>query len=143
MGNYPLSFGLWRRQILSFDGVRKARPRMGAIAEGLVGRLPAAAKPNRRPTCETKRLACRVDYFKIAFDANRAVVVDSDSRGCHSVILQISQSIYAHFAQTSLFHVVNVAVYLNVFGQKRMFAHAIHLRGNIAIEISKRMKLKV
>ena len=51
-----------------------------AIAKRLVLGLPAPAQPDGGPSGEVERLSFRVVNRELAFDLNRAVVVDGDLR---------------------------------------------------------------
>jgi hypothetical protein len=60
---------------------------MGAVAEGLVCGVPAAAEPDGRSAGQTEGLSFRVKDFEFAFDAYRSVVIDRNFRGWHFFLL--------------------------------------------------------
>jgi len=51
---------------------------MGAVTEGFIGGLAAAAKANGTTSRQAKGFASGIDDFEVAFDADGAVVIDSD-----------------------------------------------------------------
>jgi hypothetical protein len=54
-----------------------------AIAEWLVCRLAASAKADRSATCEAEWLAGRIYDFKVAFDADGAIIINREFRSGH------------------------------------------------------------
>jgi hypothetical protein len=57
---------------------------VGAIAEGLVGGMSAAAKADGSASGQTKGLACGIDNFEVTFYTNRSIAVNSDLGSSHS-----------------------------------------------------------
>jgi hypothetical protein len=56
---------------------------MGAIAEGLVFRMPAPAKTHDGSSAETEFLAFLIQNLKITFDANGTIVEYSQFSSSH------------------------------------------------------------
>jgi hypothetical protein len=56
---------------------------MGAVTEGFVRRVAAAAEADNRPASQAKGLSFRIKDLKLAFDADRSVVIDCDFRSGH------------------------------------------------------------
>jgi hypothetical protein len=56
---------------------------MGAVAEWLVIGVPATAKSDRGAPGETELTALGIDDLKVAFDPDRAVIVDGYLGGGH------------------------------------------------------------
>jgi hypothetical protein len=56
---------------------------VGAIAEGLVGGMTAAAEPYGCPAGQAERLSFGIKDLELAFDADRTVVIDRYFRGRH------------------------------------------------------------
>jgi hypothetical protein len=63
--------------------VRKSRAGVTAVAEGLVGRLSAAAETNRGASGKAKSVTGWIDNFEIALDAQGTIAVAGDLRGWH------------------------------------------------------------
>jgi len=78
----PVSLGLPDRGRQSAGGAQglKARLGVGAVAEGFVLGLPAAAEADGFAAGEVERVAVHVVNGEVSFDADRAVVADSDFR---------------------------------------------------------------
>lgn len=78
-GGRSSDFGLGRGKIAGNDLVLKSGAGVGAIAEGLVLGLAATAESDHGTAGEAERLPGRVENLEIALDADRAVVVHSNS----------------------------------------------------------------
>src|ERR1700683_543929 len=72
-----------RRQLASYDGIRKVYLSVGAVAEGLVGRGAAAPQADSGTTGEAEWRAGGIDDLEVAFHANRTVGVHCDLRRFH------------------------------------------------------------
>jgi hypothetical protein len=64
----------WRRQITRRHGVGEVLALVGAVAEGLVARMAAAAEGNGGPSSQAECVAFLILHFEIAFHSDRAVV---------------------------------------------------------------------
>src|SRR5579859_1856310 len=73
-----------RRKVLGFDDACKAAFLVRAVAKWLVGGVSTAAEGDGGAAVEAEDAPLRIDDFKIAFDANRAVIFDQNfsSRHC-------------------------------------------------------------
>jgi hypothetical protein len=56
---------------------------MRTVAERLVCGVPASAEADHRTPGETKRIAQRIDNFKVALNPDGSVVINRNFRGCH------------------------------------------------------------
>ena len=79
-----LNFRLRRIEFICRHFGLKAAGFMRAVAKRFFIAMAAAAQRNRRATGEIEFIALRIKNFKLAFDANVAVVVDGAFRG-HAV----------------------------------------------------------
>src|SRR5580693_4868175 len=79
-----LQLRLWRGQFAGNHGVAEARRLVRAIAERLVGRVPAPAQPYGGSPGQSERAALGIDDLEVPFHANRSVAVNSDLGSCHS-----------------------------------------------------------
>ena len=77
-GTSSLGFRGGRWQVAGVDFVGEADSLMGAIAEGLIRGVAAAAERELRAAGQAEGLAVGVEDFEIAFDAERAVVPCGD-----------------------------------------------------------------
>lgn len=68
-----LQLGLGRRKFAGGHGIVEAGARVGAVAERLVGRLPAAAERNHGTAGQAEGGAGGVQNFEVAFDADGPV----------------------------------------------------------------------
>ena len=75
---------LRRRQFASFYGMRESACFVRAVAKRLVGGVSAAAEPDGGATGQSKGSSLGIADLKIAFYADRTVVIDRNSCGCHS-----------------------------------------------------------
>jgi hypothetical protein len=53
------------------------------VAEGLVRGISASAEADGRTSRQAEFLTLGIEYFEIAFNLDRTVVVDYDFRSCH------------------------------------------------------------
>jgi hypothetical protein len=68
----------WWGKVASGYRAVEADAFVGAIAEGQIAGMAAAAKANSFASCKTEGLAFLVDNFEIAFDTYGTVVGDSN-----------------------------------------------------------------
>src|SRR5579862_9386241 len=73
-----LSFGYWRGQGAGRASRAKSDLTVSPVAEGLVFRLSAAAQADGFAAREIESIAVHVVDGEVPFDANRAVIADSD-----------------------------------------------------------------
>jgi len=64
----------------------KVLPFVSPVAKRRGRRVAAAAKRNGCPSAEPKRFALLIHDLKISFDAEWAVIVDSDFRACQGIL---------------------------------------------------------
>jgi len=76
--SFSLSLRCGRRQVAGGRRRLKAYFGMGAVAEGLVRRLAAAAQADFVAAAQAEGVAVGVADFEIAFDANGSVIHDAD-----------------------------------------------------------------
>jgi len=82
---------LGRGQVSDLHLVLETDGAVAAIAERLIFRVAAAAECDGSAPAEAESATLLVDDFKIAFDAQRAVVVHDDS-GCGQFISSSSRT---------------------------------------------------
>jgi hypothetical protein len=82
-GIFRLQLGLWRGQFASYDSVLEASFIVRTVAEGLIGRVAAAAEANRRASGQAEGGALRIHDLKVAFHADTTVVANGDFRRSH------------------------------------------------------------
>jgi hypothetical protein len=82
-GQAKLQFWFGRGKLASNHGVGEAGSLVGAVAEGLIRGVAAAAKRNRRAPSQAESRALRIHDFEISFDSNRSIAIDRDFRRCH------------------------------------------------------------
>ena len=75
------------REFAGNDRIAESGSFVGAIAEGLVGGMAAAAERNGSAARQTKWRSLRIYDFKIALHANGSVGVDGNFGGCHFSLL--------------------------------------------------------
>src|ERR1039458_2403822 len=78
---WNLQFGLGRGKLAGDDGVVEAGARMGAVAEGFVGGLAAAAERNHGTAGQPEGGAGRVQNLEVAFDTDGPVAENGDFSG--------------------------------------------------------------
>src|SRR5277367_6451273 len=78
-----LQLGFGRREFARNNRITEARGLMRAIAERLVGRVPAAAKANGGTPSQTKGAPFGIDDLEVTLHTNRAVAIDGNLGRCH------------------------------------------------------------
>jgi hypothetical protein len=73
-----LRLGFWWGKLSSLLLVLKSGRLVGAVAKGLVCRVPATAEGDGGASSEAVRLAVHVDQLDFPFDAQRAIISNDD-----------------------------------------------------------------
>jgi hypothetical protein len=75
-----LNFGLGGRKVSGGNFVREIGVAVGAVAEGLIGGMTAAAESNGGASGETEFISGGIDNLEIAFDQDGAVILECNFR---------------------------------------------------------------